>query len=98
MRKNSLFGRKLQLAFGSAVLVLCAVGALSYRTLVESTESDVWVRHTHDVLEKLQDSLAAMQTVESNARGSHNGSPSKTKFGKGSTAVGSSGGKRSCLR
>ena len=69
MKTKSRFGRKLQFAFGSAVLALCAVGALSYRTLVESTESDVWVRHTHDVLEKLQDSLAAMQTVESNARG-----------------------------
>ncbi len=69
MKTKSRFGRELQFAFGSAVMALCAVGALSYRTLVESTESDVWVRHTHEVLEKLQDSLAAMQTVESNARG-----------------------------
>ena len=61
--------RKLQLAFGSAVLALLAVGAISYRGMAESRESDRWVRHTHEVLESLQNLLAAVQTVESNARG-----------------------------
>ena len=59
----------MQLAFGSAILALLVVGAVSYRSLVESMESGRWVRHTHEVLESLQDLLAAMQTVESNARG-----------------------------
>jgi PAS domain S-box-containing protein len=61
--------RKLQLAFGSAVLALLVVGAVSYRGMVESSESDLWVRHTDQVLEKLLNLLAAMQTSESNARG-----------------------------
>ena len=61
--------RKLQLAFGSAILALLAVGAISYRGMAESRESDRWVRHTHEVLEGLQNLLAAVQTVESNARG-----------------------------
>jgi PAS domain S-box-containing protein len=69
MKTKSVMRGKLQLAFGSAVLALLVVGAVSYRSLVESRESDRWVRHTHEVLEKLQDLLAAMQTVESNARG-----------------------------
>jgi PAS domain S-box-containing protein len=69
MKAKSPLGRKLQLAFGSAVLALLAVGAISYRSLVESSESDQWVRHTEQVLEKLQDLVAAVQTVESNARG-----------------------------
>ncbi|MGC1482945.1 MAG: PAS domain S-box protein, partial [Candidatus Acidiferrum sp.] len=69
MKTNSRLSRKLQLAFGAAILVLLVVGAISYRGIVESTESDLWVRHTHGVLEKLQDLLAAMQTVESNLRG-----------------------------
>ncbi|HKN77493.1 MAG TPA: PAS domain S-box protein [Candidatus Acidoferrum sp.] len=61
--------RRLQLAFGSAILALLVVGAISYRGMAESRESDRWVRHTHEVLENLQDLLAAMQIVESNARG-----------------------------
>jgi PAS domain S-box-containing protein len=69
MKTKSPMRGKLQLAFGSAVLALLVVGAVSYRSLVESRESDRWVRHTHEVLESLQDLLAAMHTVESNARG-----------------------------
>ena len=59
----------MQLAFGSAILALLVVGAISYRAMVVSSESDRWVRHTHEVLENLQDLLSAMQSVESNARG-----------------------------
>jgi PAS domain S-box-containing protein len=69
MKTKSVVRRKLQLAFGSAVLALLVVGAISYRSMVESSESDLWVRHTEQVLEKLQDLLAAMQTAESNTRG-----------------------------
>src|SRR5271154_2775717 len=69
MKTKSAERHKLQLAFGSAVLALLVVGTVSYRSLVASSESDLWVRHTEQVLEKLQDLLAAMQTVESNARG-----------------------------
>jgi PAS domain S-box-containing protein len=69
MNTKSLSSRRLQLAFGSAILALLVVGAISYRGMLESRESARWVRHTHEVLENLQDLLAAMQTVESNARG-----------------------------
>jgi PAS domain S-box-containing protein len=69
MKSKSPLGRKLQLAFGFAVLALLAVGAISYRSLIESSESDQWVRHTEQVLEKLQDLLATVQTAESIARG-----------------------------
>jgi len=62
MKTSSVVKHKAPLAFGSAVLTLLVVGAVSYR-------SDSWVRHTDRVLEKLQDLLAAMQTAESNARG-----------------------------
>jgi PAS domain S-box-containing protein len=69
MNTNFLSSRRLQLAFGSAILALLVVGAISYRGMLESRESARWVHHTHEVLENLQDLLAAMQTVESNARG-----------------------------
>jgi CHASE3 domain sensor protein len=64
-----LLNRKGQLAFGSAILALLFVGAISYRRVVMSAESDRWVRHTHEVLENLQDLLSAMQSVESSYRG-----------------------------
>jgi hypothetical protein len=64
-----MVNRKLQFAIRSSVLALFVVGAVSYRSLVESTENDLWVRHTDQALEKLQDLLAAIQTVESNTRG-----------------------------
>src|ERR1700738_630720 len=69
MKTKSLLNWKAQLAFGSAILALLAVGAISYRGIVASRESDRWVRHTHEVLESLQRLLLAMQGVESSYRG-----------------------------
>jgi len=69
MKPKSLLSRKVQLAFGSAILTLLVVGAISYRGAVVSSESDRWVRHTHEVLEKLQDLLSAMQSIDSSHRG-----------------------------
>ena len=69
MKTKSLLSRKVQLAFGSAILALFVVGAISYRGMVVSSESDRWVRHTHEVLENLQDLLSAMQSAESSYRG-----------------------------
>ena len=45
MRTKSLLSRKMQLAFGSAILTLLVVGAISYRGIVVSSESDRLVRH-----------------------------------------------------
>jgi PAS domain S-box-containing protein len=69
MKTKSLLNRKLQLAFGSAILTLIVVGAVSYRGMVMSSESDLWVRHTHEVLESLQDLLFAMESIESSCGG-----------------------------
>src|SRR5271154_3547692 len=69
MKTNSLLRRKVQLAFGSAILALLVVGAISFRGMAVSRESDRWGRHTHEDLENLQDLLTAMQSVESSYRG-----------------------------
>src|SRR5271155_956023 len=69
MKTKFLLGRNVQLAFGSAILTLLVVGAISYRGMVVSSESDRWVRHTHEVLENLQDLRSAMDSVESSYRG-----------------------------
>jgi PAS domain S-box-containing protein len=50
-------------------LTLLVVGAISYRGIVMSGKSDRWVRHTHEVLEDLQNLLGAMEGVESSANG-----------------------------
>ena len=69
MKTKFLLNRKVELAFGSAILTLFAVGAISYHGMIVSRESDQRVRHTHQVLEKLQDLLTAMQSIESSYRG-----------------------------
>jgi PAS domain S-box-containing protein len=61
--------RKIQLAFGSAILTLLVVGAISYRSMVVSSESERWVQHTYEVLGNFQDLLLAMESIESSNRG-----------------------------
>jgi PAS domain S-box-containing protein len=69
MKAKSSLDRKIQLAFGSAILTLLVVGVVSYHAMVVSSESDRWVRHTHEVRESLKDLLSSMQGLESSARG-----------------------------
>jgi PAS domain S-box-containing protein len=69
MKTKSLLNRKVQLALGVAILASLVVATISYRSMVASTESDRWVRHTHEVLENLQNFLAEMQSIESSYRG-----------------------------
>ncbi len=69
MKSKSPSNRKMQLAFGSAILALLVVGTISYRGLIESSESDRWVRHTQEVLESFEDLRSAMSSVESSYRG-----------------------------
>jgi diguanylate cyclase (GGDEF)-like protein/PAS domain S-box-containing protein len=49
-------------------LTLLLVGAISYRGMLVSRESDRWVRHSHEVLQNLQELLAEVQNVESSYR------------------------------
>ena len=61
--------RKIRFAFGSAILTLLVVGAISYRGMTASSESEQWLRHTHEVLESLQGLRSAMGGMESSYRG-----------------------------
>jgi PAS domain S-box-containing protein len=64
-----VLNRKVQLAFGSAIVILLVVGSISYQSIVMSSESNRWVWHTHQVLESLQKLVAGMATAESSCRG-----------------------------
>ena len=68
MKPTSLRNRKGQLAFGIAILALLLVGAISYRGMLLSGESDRWVRHTYQVIEIVQDLQAALEMVENSSR------------------------------
>jgi CHASE3 domain sensor protein len=69
MKTKSLLNRRVHLALGATILALLVVGAISYQFMIASTENNRFVRHTHEVLEKLQDLLFAMQSMESSYRG-----------------------------
>jgi diguanylate cyclase (GGDEF)-like protein/PAS domain S-box-containing protein len=63
----------VQPKLGSVILALLVVtllvlGAVSYRAMALSRESDRWVRHTHEVLEHLQAVLSAVENIESSNR------------------------------
>ena len=68
MKTTSILNRKVQLALGAAILASLVVGAISYRSMVASAESNRWAEHTHEVLETLQNLLGAMQSIESSYR------------------------------
>ena len=69
MKNSSVSNRKAQLGFGAAILTLLGAGVISYHALVVSNRSQIWVRHTDQVLEELQELLSASQNIESSSRG-----------------------------
>jgi PAS domain S-box-containing protein len=66
---GAALNRKVQLVFGGAIAILLIVGALSYHSIVMSSESDRWVRHTHEVLEKLQNLVSDTASIDAGDRG-----------------------------
>jgi diguanylate cyclase (GGDEF)-like protein/PAS domain S-box-containing protein len=59
----------MQLAFGSAMLTLLVVGAISYHEMVVSRDSARCVSHSHEVLESVHDLVFAVESIGSNSRG-----------------------------
>ena len=68
MKTTSVLNRRVQLALGAAILASLVVGAISYRSMVASVESNRWADRTHEVLENVQNWLGAMQSIESSYR------------------------------
>src|SRR4029079_17660501 len=61
--------RGAPLAFGSAILIMLAVGLFSYRAMTATEQSDRLVEHTHEVLDNLGELSFAVQGIESKMRG-----------------------------
>jgi len=55
--------------FGSALLVLGVVGAISYQSTARFAEDARWVTHTHEVIETIEAILFAVRNAESGVRG-----------------------------
>lgn len=68
MKAKSLLTRKVPLAFAGALVSLLILGAVSYRSIILSSESDRRVRHTQEVLAQAQNLLLAVQGSESSYR------------------------------
>jgi diguanylate cyclase (GGDEF)-like protein/PAS domain S-box-containing protein len=68
MKSTSRSNWKVQLAFGSAILTLLVVGAISYHGMVVFGDSEQWVNHSHQILESVQDLVSTTEIAESSYR------------------------------
>ena len=69
MKSGLSLKRWVPLAFASVMLMLLVVGGSGYHAVVVSSESDRWVSHTHEVLERLEDLHGAVESIVSSYRG-----------------------------
>jgi PAS domain S-box-containing protein len=65
---KSFLNRQVRLAFGFALLTLVLTGALCYRWMGIADESALWIRHTRNVLESIQDLNLVMERIDSASR------------------------------
>src|SRR5260370_39541091 len=62
-------GRKVGAGFAVILLILLAIGVVSYRCTAKLVDTAYWVAHTHEVLNYLNKLLAALVTAETEQRG-----------------------------
>ncbi|MGA7218149.1 MAG: CHASE3 domain-containing protein [Candidatus Sulfotelmatobacter sp.] len=62
-------GKKIGSGFGFALLALIVVGAISYDSTGKLIDSAEWVRHTHEVINGLDEVLSGMKDAETGQRG-----------------------------
>jgi methyl-accepting chemotaxis protein len=69
MIDNWTFGRKIAGGFAIALVLLIAIGAVSYRSFAKLATTAEWVTHTHEVLEHLSGVLGQLKDAETGQRG-----------------------------
>jgi methyl-accepting chemotaxis protein len=62
-------GSKIGSGFGLALAVLMVVGAVSYNSTTKLIDSAEWVRHTHEVINGLDEVVSAFKDAETGQRG-----------------------------
>jgi diguanylate cyclase (GGDEF)-like protein/PAS domain S-box-containing protein len=68
MTMNYSLNQRMQAAFSLAMLVMLLMGAASYRWMLLLDESNWWARHTHEVLDNLNDLRSSMETASRSYR------------------------------
>jgi len=66
---TSSIGTKIGSSFALALVILMAIGAVSYNSTAKFMDSAGWVTHTYEVLDNLTGFLAAMNDAETGQRG-----------------------------
>jgi PAS domain S-box-containing protein len=69
MTTSTAFSGRMKLAFGVPILMLIGLTVTAYRITVASSTGAGWVRHTHEVIERLAELLSSVQGVEAVYRG-----------------------------
>ncbi len=64
LHMKSSIGKKLTAGFGAALFILLAIGWVSYRTVTNSIETAQWVTHTHNVLQRLEETFSLLKDAE----------------------------------
>lgn len=62
-------GKKIGSVFGTALVVLLVLGLVSYNSTAKLIESSEWVRHTHEVLDDINEVFSGMTDAETAERG-----------------------------
>lgn len=60
---------KLTSGFGAALCVLAMIGLLPYKKFTQENVDQLWVAHTHQVLEKIASTLAGLLELNADERG-----------------------------
>jgi len=61
---QSLISKKLGAGFTAALVILLAIGWVSYRAVTSSVQATLWVTHTHDVLQRLEEIFSLLKDAE----------------------------------
>ncbi|MBG0814824.1 methyl-accepting chemotaxis protein [Planomonospora sp. ID82291] len=66
---NWTIGRRLTAGFVTALVMMGAIGAVSYTNTVDLVENEGWVAHTHTVIGRLDGVLSTLKDAETGQRG-----------------------------
>ncbi len=69
MIENWTFGRKIAAGFALSLVLLVAIGAVSYGSISKLTSTSQWVTHTHEALEHIAGVLSSLKDAETGQRG-----------------------------